>query len=415
MSVLLKLPGNVSIVSAALCAAFSSGTAAQSLERPLTLTARQSFAHDSNVFQLNSSSPPPAIYGTSKKGDSISTTSLGLAYGNSFGTQNFSLSTDVSRVQYANLDQLNRTIYQLAGRLDGDLSPVFYHGLNVGSSRLGTLFANQSGFSPNLVASQNVGLTLGFRFNPTWSTFVGVDRTNRENSALGFQASDTKIAGKEIGLRYQPQSGIDVSGVIRNVSNSFSAAQIFDSLGNPLPIAVSNNNDQRQFFMRVNYQPNAISSLTTEIGRSSVSYDSLAQRNSSGLLLRTTYNYALSEAWNLSAKLARDTSVAGSAFASNIINTNVGVAANWKATARTSFRVNYDFSRRDFKDDPSVVLGSGVRRKDSLSTFGMGTSYELLRTVNLNMVFAHNSRLSNIAAFQSNSNTLTLSADWTLR
>ena len=415
MNVTIKKLGKHSTVSAAILTIFSGAASAQSLERPLALTARQSFTHDSNVFQLSSSSAVPSIYGTSKKSDFISTTAVGLSYGNSFGTQNFSLSGDLSRVQYASLDQLNRTTYQVAGRLDGDLSPIFYYGLNAGSSRLGTLFANQTGFAPNLVTSQNVGANLGFRFNPTWSTFVGIDRISRENSAVGLLSSDTKILGREIGLRYQPQSGIDVSAVARNVSNSFGAAQTFDSLGNPLPVGVSNNNDQRQIFLRVSYQPTAISSVTTEIGRSSVNYDSFAQRNSSGLLLRTSYNYSLSDAWSLSGRLTRDTSVAGAAFASNVINTGVGVAANWKATARTSFRANYDVSQRDFKDDPSVILGSGIRRKDTLSSVGVGATYELLRTVNVNLNLARNSRSSNVAAFQSNSNTVMLSADWVLR
>jgi hypothetical protein len=393
----------------------SSVSFAQGQDRPLTLTVRQTLSFDSNVLQLRDGANPPASYNTGKRGDLISNTSVSGGYINNFGMQNLSANADLGLVRYANLSRLNRDTYALGGNLSGDLNPAVYSSFNLSTSRLGTSFANQFGLEPNLTTSFQIGGQLGFRFNPTWSVFGGLDQITRDNSAVQLAAADSRSSGKEIGLRYQPQSGIDGSLVWRQVDTRFPNAQSRDFFGNLLPSAVNNGYQQNQAIVRLNYQPNGISSLSGEVGVSSLDYSALPQRNTNGLLLKLNYNYLVSDAWSLGARLGRDSTVVASAFASSVQDTSAGLSANWKPTGRISVRGNIDLSKRNFNADAGVALGVTANRRDSYLVYGVGGSYELLRTLNLTMNVSRYDRSSNIANFSSSGSTAMLGLDFLLR
>jgi Putative beta-barrel porin 2 len=394
---------------------WSSVSFAQGQERPLSFTARQSLSYDSNVLQIPSGGSLPASYGTTKRSDVISNTSVLGGYVNSFGTQNLSATADLGLVRYANLSRLNRNTYSLGGTLNGDLGPAVYSSLNLLTSRLGTSFANQFGLEPNLTTTFQVGGQLGYRFSPTWSVFGGLDQIKRDNSAPQLAAADSRSSGKEVGLRYQPQSGLDGSMVWRQVDTKLPNAQTRDFFGNLLPSAVNNGYQQDQAVIRLSYQPNGISSLNGEVGLSRLEYSSLTQRNSNGLLLKLNYNYLVSDAWSLSARVGRDSTVVASAFASSVQDTNAGVSASWKPTGRIGVNGNIGVSKRDFNADAGVALGSTSNRRDTFLTYSVGGSYELMRNINLTANISRYDRSSNIAAFLSTGSTLLLGLDLVLR
>jgi Putative beta-barrel porin 2 len=403
------------ITLAVWSACFSSLIFAQGQERPLSLSAKQTLSFDSNALQLPSGVSPPASYGTGKRSDIISNTSVSGGYVNSFGTQNLSANADLGLVRYANLGRLDRNTYALGASLNGDLGPAIYSNANLLTSRIGTVFANQFGVDPNLTTTFQLGGQLGYRFSPTWSVFGGLDQIKRDNSAAQLAASDSRSTGKEVGVRYQPQSGLDGSLVWRRVDFKFPTAQSQDFFGNLLPSSVNNGYQQNQALLRLSYQPNGIGSLIGEVGVSSLDYEALPQRNSNGLLLKVSYNYMVSDAWNLSALLGRDSTVVASAFSSSVQDTNAGFSANWKPTGRIGVRANLDLSKRNFNADAGVALGVTSNRKDTYLTYGLGGSYELLRNLNLTMNLTRYDRSSNISNFSSAGSTAMIGLDLLLR
>jgi Putative beta-barrel porin 2 len=411
-SVLFKL---APITVAVWAACFSSSLLAQGQERPLTLTARQTLSLDSNVLQLPVGASPPASYGTGKRGDLISNTSVSGGYVNSFGTQNVSATADLGLVRYANLGRLNRNTYSLGGSLNGDLTPMLYSSFNLSTSRIGTSFANQFSLEPNLTTTLQVGGQLGFRFNPTWSVFGGLDQIKRDNSAVQLASADSRLSGKEVGIRYQPQSGLDGSAVWRQVDAKFPNAQTRDFFGNLLPSAVNNGYQQNQALLRLSYQPNGISSFNGEVGVSSLDYATLSQRNSNGVLLKVNYNYLVSDAWSLTARVGRDSTVVASAFASSVQDTSAGVSASWKPTGRIIVRGNLDLSKRNFNADAGVALGVTANRRDSYLIYGVGGTYELLRNLNLTANLSRYDRSSSISNFSSTGSTVLVGLDLLLR
>jgi hypothetical protein len=387
---------------------------AQGLERPLTLSARQQFTFDSNALQLRDGARPPASYGT-ERNDRISTTSIGATYQDSFGTQSIILRGELGTTKRANFGLLDSTTYGLSASQSGDWNPAIYSTLNVNLSRVNTSLANQLALEPNLTSSLTLGGSVGYRFDPTWSVFLGLDQTKRDNSSVLLAQSDTRQTGKELGARYQPQSGLDGSVVWRRVDVRFPNAQTIDLFGNALPGAVDNSYQQNQLLLRTTYQPTGISTLSGEIGYSSTDYAALSQRNSGGLVFRVNYNYSLSDAWDISSRLSRDNTTAASAFASSVLTTSAGFSAVWKATGRTSVRGNLEWVTRDFSQDAGVAQGLTSNRKDTSRNIGVGANYELLRSLYLTANYLKYSRGSTISTYSMGGHSLALGLDFTVR
>jgi hypothetical protein len=333
---------NVLVLSLSMLMGLTTNVMAQGLDRPLVLGVRQSFAFDSNTLQTSPTVANPSQYGTSKKSDQISTTAVRLAYQNTFGTQAVDLTGEIGLVRYANLTLLNRTTDSLSLRWNSDWAPWFYTQFDGGTSKTAANFANQLGLDPNSSRVQSGGATFGFRFTPVWSTFARFDEVKRDNASTSLFVGNLRTSGREAGLRYQPQTGIEGSVLFRKAETTFPNPQTQSLSGANLGSAFDNSFSQRQLLGRVSYQPTGISSFTGEVGVSSSDYKQLSQRNGTGLVGKIQYSYAISDVWNLSAKVGRDQSATTTVFASNVVDNSLSLGLSWKPTARIGFRSSID-------------------------------------------------------------------------
>jgi Putative beta-barrel porin 2 len=388
---------------------------AQDAERPLSFFAKQTFSSDSNVLQRPSGATAPANLGGGGLGDQIYGTNLGVAYRNVFGQQNVNLSADIGKTTYSKFSSFSRTNYRLSGQLNGDLNPAVYASVGLSSNRVGTTIANQFGLSPNANTSHQLTGSMGYRFDPTWSIFAGLDETRIDNSSTALSAADTKNSGRETGLRYQPQSGLDASIVLRQTSVRYPNSQSLDLFGNVLSTQINNGFKSSQALFRVNYRPTGISSVSSEIGYSTLDFKNLSERNSSNLIFKLDYAYQFSDALSFTVAGNRGNSVPSSAFASPILSTGLSLSSNWQVTGRTSFRANVDYGQRDFRDDAGVSLGLTPARKDNITSIGVAANYELLRNLKASVGASRFSRSSNIAAFSSSGHVVTLGLDLAIR
>jgi hypothetical protein len=398
-----------------LSISFSTNLLAQTADRPLVLGVRQTFAFDSNTLQTSSTAANPSQYGTSSKSDQISSTSVRLGYQNTFGTQALNLNGEIGLVRYANFSALNRTTDSFSLRWNADWAPWFYTQLDGGTSKTAAVLANQLGLDPNSSRLQSAGVTFGYRFTPAWSTFVRMDEVKRDNTSPSLLAGNLRASGKEVGVRYQPQSGIEGSLLYRKADTSFPNFQTQSLSGANLGAGFDNSFSQQQFLGRISYQPTAISSFSGEIGVSSSEYKQLSQRNGSGVVAKVQYGYSISDAWTLNARIGRDLSSTTTVFASNVVDNTVGIGLLWKPTARVGVRTSVDYAKRSFQSDPGTVLGlSGIRR-DTIQSISLGASYELLRNLSLSTDYRHFARSSTFPGLNASGNVLTLGLDFSVR
>jgi hypothetical protein len=405
----------LTLVSSALPGVLYQPAWAQSSERPLSLSVSQTLSFDNNLFRLADNATVPQSSGLKGRDDQISNTSMAVGYANSFGTQTIAVNGNLGVVRFANFSGGNRNVYGVNAKWTADVNRAIFTGVDVAQSRIASAFGDQQGFTPNLISTISFGLNLGYKLNPTWAIVSKFDQSNFDNSAANLSAADRKVQGKEIALRYQPESGLDGSFVLRTVEIKSPNLQRNDIFGNPLSINVNNGYRQNLVLFRANYQPTGLSRLNGEIGYSQLDYVSLAQRNTSGLRVKGTYAYTLSDALSFGATIGRETSASGTAYSGNVQNDSLGVSMAFSATPRIKLQTNLDYIRRDFSADAGVALGQTGNRVDTIKIVGVNASYELLRNLNVSAGFARTSRSSSFSQFEYSGNLVTLGANLLLR
>jgi Putative beta-barrel porin 2 len=392
-----------------------SGALAQSSERPLSLGVQQTIAFDSNLFRLSDSTSVPPSSGLKSRSDQISNTAMTLGYANSFGSQNVSVAANIGAIRYADFSRGNRNVYGISAKVNGDLNRAVFAGLDLGQNRNASAFADQQGLSPNLISTSSLGLTLGYRLNPTWSIVSKVDATIIENSAQDLAASNRRLQGKEVGLRYSPESGLDGSFVLRRTNVKSQNSQLTDFFGNALPSSVNNGFEQNTVLFRLNYQPAGLSRFNGELGYAQIDYTSLTQRDSGGLRFKISYDYSYSDALSFRTTAGRDTTSTGTAFSSNVQNDTLGLSMSLAATPRVRLLANVDYIRRNFAADGAVALGVAPTRVDTINALGMSLNYELLRNLNISAGYSRTNRTSTFSQFEYSGNIFTIGANLVLR
>jgi Putative beta-barrel porin 2 len=223
--------------------------------------------------------------------------------------------------------------------------------------------------------------------------------TDRSNSASALSSADLSLRGIEVGGRYDPGAILNGELVIAKRTISFPNFQTTDSLGQPLLNAVDNGYSATQLIARANYQPTGQSSLSGNIGFSSSSFNSLKQRDNSGLLFGLTYRYLYSDALTFGARLSKDIVGEQLSFSSPVQSTRFGFDASWRMTGRTTLSGAVLTTNRKFNSDAGVVLSNNPLTSDRLQSASLNGRYELLRTVFLNASLLRASRNASVSNF----------------
>lgn len=394
-----------------------SGTAfADDLTRPLTYSLSQSFVRDSNVFRLGDNVAVPAnpVIGPQggPRGDTIGRTSVGINFNNTTGTQVVTLGANLDFTRYQRYSYLNRNGYGISGAWQADLDSAWYASANLSSAKANTEFLNQFGLASNSATTSTLGGKVGYRFTPTWSVFSGLTAIKIGNSAGVSQAANTSQRLLEAGAKYDPGTGLNGELLLQRRSLDYANRQIFDAFGNTLPSSVDNSFNATQLMARASYQATGQSSFTGQIGYSNQRFNTLTQRDSSGLLFGVTYRYLYSDTFNVGLRLNRDIAGDQSSFSSPVQSTRAGFDASWKATGRITVLGSFDADRRKFSADPGVILGTNNLSADRSKTLALNARYELFRTVNLTAGLQRVSRSANVASIPFSSNIASLAVDF---
>jgi hypothetical protein len=376
----------------------------QSLGRPLSFRIGQEILVDSNVLRLPAGQAVPLFYGGNQRSDVISRTFGGITYSNIVANQNLRLDLSAEIRQYSHFSSLNRDSYGLSAGVGGDINRAWYYLIDLSASSLAGDFINQLGLEPN--ALRNLGLSgrIGYRFTPSWSTYLSLSDSRRTNSALTLITSDTSQNSTEVGLRFEPESAISAEIGLAHRNVSYPNRQRFDAFGNPLPLTVSNSFHSDQLIGRITYRPTSQSSFSGNIGIGATRFDELTQRNASSFLFGFNYRWVFSDLAEVGAQFSRDLASDAVSFSSPVLTTRLGADAIWKPTGRLSVTGQINTSTRRFTADPGLSVGNNGLVGDKFLSVGILTQYEISRAIRLNAGINHQSRSADIKAFSSSTN-----------
>jgi Putative beta-barrel porin 2 len=366
----------------------------QSLGRPLSYRIGQELLIDSNVLRLPTELPIPASYKSRQRGDTISRTFGGLSYRNLIANQSVGVDLNAEVLTYSHFSSLNRSTIGLNSNLSGDFNRAWYYQFGLIAADSAGDFVNQSGFEANVVRNFGASSRLGLRFTPTWSSYLALSKNRRTNSARTLSSADSSQSTVELGLRFQPESGIDAEIGVSNRVVEFANRQTVDALGNPLSGNVSNSFQSDQLTGRINYRPSAQSRFAGSIGLGNTRFDELLQRNTSSILFGIDYRHTFSDLAEIGVQYAKDLAGDASSFSSPVVSTRLGLDATWRPTGRLSLTGQVKTNSRHFTFDPGVVSGANGLKEDKISSVSLIAQHELTRTVRLNAGFTQQARSS---------------------
>jgi hypothetical protein len=364
--------------------------------RPLSLTVRQGWRRNSNLYALSSTAAQaqPSLAG----GDTVMVTGLRAAYDRRAGAQEIALWADVSNNSYRRFDDLDNVAWSAGGQLNWQLGRQWYGTLAGGSQRLLNPFTNQNRTIRNQLALNSLASSVGYRFGTRWSVFAGADFASRRNGESLFRESDLDQTGLETGVRFQHPSGdADGSVVLRTVRGRFPNAQTSDALGEALAQPLDNAFRDRSLLLRGALRLSAPTYVVGEIGVTARRFDTLSSRNFSGLTGSFLWQWQPTDPLRVEAYVRRNLGPIQLASASSVDAVQTGLSVSWRIAPKVTLGAHAGWDRYVYAGDPVGALG--IERRDRVRVIGVSAAWQAWRNVQLIADHRRELRSSNYSVF----------------
>ena len=373
-------------------------TNTQSEENVLRFDAGANVEHHSNVTGASNTVDTNALYGQSKRSDTILRGTFGVNYDQMFSLQRLTLEARLDPAKYLNYSQFDYLGYSGRLNLDWAVGNALYGTVGLRATQaLTSVLANTSG-GKNLERRTMLYGSAGLRLTPNWSAFVGADTTKLENSTDYFAGANNTQDAFEAGLRYAPGTGNELSFLGRRTKGDYPNNQIRDSFGNLLPPGTSVNNSFKQnaFLVRGAIQPSEDTRLTGELGYARRSYDYDGTRDYSGPTGLLTLAWRPSGAFYMNVELARDINSALYLSSNYIEITEIRVLPVVVLTGKLRLNGRFVYSWQNYKGDTGLFPGSD-ERKDKVYMTGLQLAYDYSRGLAFTADVRRLNRTSNFA------------------
>lgn len=361
---------------------------------PYYIGVSQAFTHDSNVFRRSENSTLPIV------SDTVSSTGILGGIDQPFGRQRFYANGTAATNRHRNQEQLNNTSYGLAAGLDWSTIERLSGNVRVSANQSLANYGDVNAVNTtekNLQKSRQASAAVRYGVATALGIEGGVDhgaidyslpndlRTVRQNSA-------------NVGVRWGGGGALSVL-----VSGRTSQAKYPTVQTSPTTFD-TDTVDRRDLDATVTYVPTGISTFTGTL-RATRETHSLAGRQAfSGLTGGVSWDYRLSGKLAFKASLSRDTGTAttfqqvfvpsvpglpiGSFQTQQIDASKLSTAAMLDASYELTGKINLSGNLRRFS---SSTGGFG---SDTITSYGVGASYQPTRTVSLGCTANHERRSS---------------------
>ena len=346
--------------------------------RTLTLTYSlgTSVTRDANLFRLAPGVDPLAAIGSTEKGDTLTTTSLGLVAEKELGIQHLKLDMQLGNTRFSQFRRLDNDHYKLsaswqwalARRLHGDLA----------FSRKTSL----TGFDESPQTTRNINTTTTqscsayLQVGPDWELFGVLGQNNSANSAADRQAASYISRNTDTGLRHTTAGGHQLIVRKRQVRSALV------------------RQDDVEASATWTYSP--LAQLSGGLGHSRRHAEGGTAADSQGSTGRLRIDWTPSPKTRFNLATRQEIAAAASNFSTNTAIRGVSLGAGWMPTAKTSLQFSLDRSSNTYGNNPTAT---GTSREDRLRNAGLTLSYQPHHTLLLSLSLREEARDSNVAAF----------------
>jgi hypothetical protein len=397
-------------------------------------------AYDDNIFRLPSSQNPDPRAGTTSRGDTIFTLNAGATVNKDISRQNVVLNANVVQALYAQVNDLNYTLFNFGGIWNWQVGNKFSGQIGYTQVQYPNYFldasARVSGFQQNIRTAGTPFASAGYQFHPNWEVRARYEFADITNSEQRFKVTDLEESRYQGGVRYRTEFGnlVDLyyrytDGTRPNFCSAFLNAEgnsvvnlACNSLLPPeLRFAYSALQSDRsytgnEFGVNVErWEFSGKSRFAGFLAYTTRDYPNFKGRNFSGPTGNLTYFWLPTARTALNLSIYRLIGVYADLTTNYIITTGVSLKPTWQATGRLGVGVVGTYENRDYAGDPGVILATqGLpKRSDDLITLGVNANYAILRTLQGTLYYTWTKRNSNFPNLDFTDNIIGAGVQWT--
>jgi len=361
--------------------------------------------HDDNVFRLSSDSDPSAVLGSSSKGDTYTTTSLGFRLDLPVHRQRFLAGVRWDQHRYDRFSVLDFTDHdghaiwkwQAGNDLSGELG--YTETLELAS--LANIQGDVQSSAPNPLKTQRKFLNAAYMLTPRWRLQGEVSRGEQTNTV--FTENDIGINGADLTASYVTPADHQAGVNLRFADGNFPNGQ---TVGTEV---IDNDYRQRTIAAVLDWTLTGHSRMSARAGWINRNYEQLSERDFDGPMYRVAYVWTPTGKFILTAIAQRDISTDEQVNTSFAYVRSVTLYPTLRLTEKFALSGELEWGRREYLGDPQLLL-TGTTRTDRVRTTGLAATYKPLRPVTLEMRWRHESRSSTLATANYEDDIVSVSA-----
>jgi exopolysaccharide biosynthesis operon protein EpsL len=357
----------------------------------LTLFAGEKVTRDDNVFRISKDLDPATTIGSSSKGDTYHTTSLGLNLDVPVSRQRFqggytwndNRYDRFSDLDYKGHDARAIWLWQLGNDLSGQLG--YAETLSLAS------FVYIQSRTPDPLKTRQASLNGALLVTPRWRLQAGWAGLEQTNGDPALQGNDINIASMDVTLSYVTPANNSVGFSTRVEDGRFPNREFVP--GSTL------DNTYRQYDagIVVDWAVTGVSHLTARVEHVSRRYDHLPQSDVDGNTALAEYGWTPTGKFSLAATVRRDISPYQDIQSSFVLVKGVTLRPKLGVTEKIDVSGVFGYSNWYYLGDPGLVSGGVQGRIDRVRSATATVSYRAARSLTFLVSAQRELRTSNAA------------------
>ena len=362
----------------------------------LELFAAQTLTRDDNVFRISSGLDPAVALGSSSKGDTYSTTSLGFNLDVPVSRQRFQGGVTWNKTRYDRFTVLNGDGHQGQGiwvwQVGNDISGQLGYTETFGLASLANIQSGVQSSTPNFLTTQRAFFNAAYLLTPRWRLRGEAGRLKQSNEVPERKVNDTSTDSVDLTVSYvtpvSNQIGLGVRVEDSRLPNrQFVAGDLFD-----------NSYRQQNVAAVTDWTLTGSSHLSARVGSVRRTYTQLPQRDFEGGTFNAAYDWKPTGKLTLIAAAQKGISTSEQINIGFVLVKGVALRPALRLTDKVNIAGAFEYSNREYRSDPALALGVVPNRTDRVRSAAVTASYRPIRTVTLQMALLHETR-SSTAAF----------------
>ena len=365
-----------------------------------TAFAEETVTNDDNVFRISNQVDPTTVIGSSSRGDTYRTTTLGVSADVPVSLQRFTATLTYNSLHYDHFRVLDYDGYNLRGSWLWAIGRNLSGEIGASDSYSLAPFAETLQVVPDRLHAREEFAKGSWLVTPDWKLYGAADDLNQSNSTPGgqyntlTQYNDVTVDSLEASLSRAAGTGNWFGFDTRVEWGHFPFAEpITAPTGTVL---VDNGYKQYGFGVVVDVGAETPSHVVARADQVTRHYDQVSVRNFDRTTGRIEYTWTPDVKVSVSAIAERDISPYEYIHSSIVMVRGVTLRPLWHATDWLDASAALSWLDRDYLSDPVVALGAAPQRDDRVRTASALLDFHPATWVMLQLSYLHEGRSSSV-------------------